>query len=176
MMLDDELDNPLRQARKGKKYQKEGIMMDMNAMVDLAFLLLTFFMLTTTMLKPKAIELVMPVPEKDDEEQTETLEIKESRAITIIPLSDGRLYYYIGFSKAEALETSYGKEGIRQVLLDHQSNTTDPIAIIKPHPESLYENLINLIDEMNITRIDRYAIDKFGKSDEQLLVDGGVSL
>jgi biopolymer transport protein ExbD len=176
MMLDDELDNPLRQARKGKKYQKEGIVMDMNAMVDLAFLLLTFFMLTTTMLKPKAIELVMPVPDNEDEELIETLEIKESRAITIIPLSDERLYYYIGFSKAEAIETNYGKDGIRKILLEHQSNTTDPIAIIKPHPESIYENLIELIDEMNITRIDRYAIDKFGESELQLLLKKGIAL
>ncbi|MBK7425648.1 MAG: biopolymer transporter ExbD [Saprospiraceae bacterium] len=95
-MIEDEMDNPIKRARQNKKSKNAGIVMDMNAMVDLAFLLLTFFMLTTTMLKPKAIELVMPVPDGDDQ-STEVLTIKESRAITLIPMPDNELFYYQGF-------------------------------------------------------------------------------
>lgn len=174
-MIEDEMDNPIKRARQNKKSKNAGIVMDMNAMVDLAFLLLTFFMLTTTMLKPKAIELVMPVPDGDDQ-STEVLTIKESRAITLIPMPDNELFYYQGFSEAVAKSSTYGASGIRAVLLEHRKTTDKPIIIIKAHPNSSFENLIELIDEMNITRIERYAIDQFGPKEEQLLAEAGVNL
>lgn len=172
----DEMDNPIKRGRQNKKAQSGSIIMDMNAMVDLAFLLLTFFMLTTTMLKPKAIELVMPVPDEDDDETTEVLTIKESRAITLIPMPDNELYYYQGFSEAVVEISTYGALGIRSILLDHVETTDEPIIIIKAHPESTFENLIALIDEMNITRIERYAIDQYGPKEEQLLAEAGINL
>lgn len=172
--MEDEMDNPIKRARQNKKSKTGGIVMDMNAMVDLAFLLLTFFMLTTTMLKPKAIELVMPVPD-ENEQSTEVLTIKESRAITLIPMPDNELYYYQGFSEALVQKTEYGASGIRAVLLKHSETTDKPIIIIKAHPNSSFENLVALIDEMNITRIDRYAIDQFGTKEEQLLADAGIN-
>lgn len=173
--MEDEMDNPIKRARQNKKSQKAGIAMDMNAMVDLAFLLLTFFMLTTTMLKPKAMELVMPVPDKEDE-TTEVLTIKESRAITLIPLPDNMLVYYQGFSEAVIEKSVYGASGIRSVLLEHRNTTDKPIIIIKAHPNSTFENLIELIDEMNITKIERYAIDQFGPKEVQLLAAAGINL
>jgi biopolymer transport protein ExbD len=173
--MEDEFRNPIKEARHGRLKDKKGIVMDMNAMVDMAFLLLTFFMLTTTMVKPKVIELVMPVPDKD-EEVKEVQTIKESRALTLLPLPDNKLYWYRGFSEAEPFEAKYGAEGIRKVLLEHKTSITDPIVIIKPHPQSRFENLVDLIDEMNITRIDRYAIDEFNDFEKELLESAGVNL
>lgn len=173
--MEDEVDNPIKRARQNKKSKIGGIVMDMNSMVDLAFLLLTFFMLTTTMLKPKAMEIVMPVPGEDDE-TTEVLTIKESRAITLIPMPDNELLYYQGFSEAVVEKSAYGASGIRAVLLEHRNTTDKPIIIIKAHPNSTFENLIELIDEMNITRIDRYAIDQFGPKEQQLLAKSGINI
>jgi len=175
-MIEEEFANPLKRSRKDKRHKKDEITMDMNSMVDLAFLLLTFFMLTTTMLKPKAIELVMPVPDKDDDDITEVQTIKESRALTLVPLPDNELYYFKGFSEAKLIQSDYGKDHIRAVLLDHRDNTEDPIVIIKSHPEAIFENLIDLIDELNITRIERYAIDKFGPNEQKLIEEAGVNL
>lgn len=172
--MEDEMDNPIKRARQNKKSKSGGIIMDMNAMVDLAFLLLTFFMLTTTMLKPKAMELVMPVPD-EEEQSSEVLTIKESRAITLIPMPDNDLYYYQGFSEAVVQKSEYGASGIRALLNKHRETTDNPIIIIKAHPNSTFENLVELIDEMNITRIDRYAIDQFGSKEEQLLADAGIN-
>jgi len=175
-MIEEEFENPLKRNRKSRKYGKEDIVMDMNSMVDLAFLLLTFFMLTTTMLKPKAIELVMPVPDKEEDEITEVQTIKESRALTLVPLPDNELYYFKGFSKATLIKSDYGKDNIRAVLIDHRDQTEDPIVIIKAHPDAVFENLIDLIDELNISRIERYAIDKFGDNELKLIEEAGINL
>jgi biopolymer transport protein ExbD len=175
-MIDDELNNPLKQSRKSRKSAKDSIVMDMNAMVDLAFLLLTFFMLTTTMIKPKAIELVMPVPDEDDSEIVEVQKIKESRALTVIPVSNNRVFYYTGFSKAELSETRFGADGIREVLQEHIDAVNEPVVILKPHPDCVFENIIDLIDEMNITKIERYAIDEFSEADKNLFDSKGIQL
>lgn len=174
--MENEFYNPIKEGRSTKHKSKANVTTDMNAMVDLAFLLLTFFMLTTTMVKPKVIELVMPVPDDEDTEEAIVQTIKESRALTILALPDNELYYYIGFSEAKAIETEYGATGIRSVLKEHQENQTEPIIIIKAHPESIFENIVDLIDEMNITRMERYAFDKFGDKEFELLSQEGVNL
>ena len=174
--MENEFYNPIKEGRSAKFKQKASITTDMNAMVDLAFLLLTFFMLTTTMVKPKVIELVMPVPDDEDTEETVVQTIRESRALTIMALPDNELYYYTGFSEEEAIDTAYGPDGIRSVLIDHNESQDDPIVIIKAHPESIFENIIDLIDEMNITRMERYAFDEFGDKEFELLSDIGVNL
>lgn len=165
--------NPIREAREGRVKSNKGVQMDMNAMVDMAFLLLTFFMLTTTMVKPKAIELVMPVTDKPDA-PVENQAIKESRALTLIPLPNDVLAFYKGFTDAEAKTTVYGKTGIREVLREFISQQSEPIVLLKPHPDSAFENLVDLLDEVNISGIERYTIDVFGESDEEILEKSGI--
>lgn len=77
-------------------------------------------------------------------------------------------------SKSEVKEIAYGAEGIRKILLEHRQNLDNPVVIVKPHPESVFENLVDLIDEMNITRIERYAIGNFGKEENELLLKSGI--
>jgi biopolymer transport protein ExbD len=170
----DEFKNPIREARQGRVKVAKGVLMDMNAMVDMAFLLLTFFMLTTTMVKPKAIELVMPVTDKD-KDKTETQAIRESRALTLIPLPDDELAYYFGFTDAMGQLGKYGKEGIRSILSEFKEQQSEPIVIIKPHPDSAFENLIDLLDEVNISGIERYTIDSFNGRDAEILDKAGIT-
>lgn len=170
----DEFPNPIQEGRRQQKAEKQTVFTDMNAMVDLAFLLLTFFMLTTTMVKPKVMEIVMPVPSQDEKKE-DVQPIKESRAISLLPLSDGRLYIYKGLSVESVQEISYKKEGLRATLREILPSIDKPIIIIKPHPECNFRNLVDVLDEMNVLKVERYAIDEFSEKDRNILEEAGVT-
>lgn len=148
------------------KKQNSGV--DLTAMVDLAFLLITFFMLTTSMNKPQSMNLAMP--EKDDSEDPETeTNVAESRTMTILLGEDDKIVWYMGKTDTPfegPKDQVYGKDGIR---LDIQSKvksiplaTGDPekgvIVIIKPSEKSNYRNLVDILDEMAINDVKAYAI------------------
>lgn len=111
----------------GKKRPKRGpARIDMTPMVDLGFLLLTFFVLTSTFAKPKVMSLVYPAKDPDKPEQPKDDQLVNN-AITFI-VSDDRLFYYKGEfypegntkgKPATALtETDFGPTGIRKLLAD----------------------------------------------------------
>ena len=170
----DEFPNPIREGRKQQKVSEKKVFTDMNAMVDLAFLLLTFFMLTTTMIKPKVMEVVMPVPSQD-ETKNDVQPVKESRALSLIPLPENRLCMYKGLSAESVEELSYTVDGLRAALQELLPTIDKPIIIIKPHPESNYKNLVDLLDEMNVLDVERYAIDDYSDSDRLILKDAGIN-
>ena len=151
-----------------QRSKKASTHVDMTAMVDLAFLLVTFFMLTTTFSKPQTMEINMP--DKEDN-LTEKPEVKASTVITLLLTKDNKVVYYEGLPK-EGAETvtkisDFSKDGIRKILLqkraqvDSQNGGTDKdkaLAIIKPDDTSNYKNMVDILDEMSITKIKRYAI------------------
>src|SRR4028119_1861504 len=120
-----------------KRAKKMSTKIDMTPMVDLAFLLLTFFMLTTTFNKPNVMQLTMPVKEKNPEEQSQ---IKASDAFTIIMGEANKLYYYEGLLaadvKPELKVSDYSAEGIRKVLLERQTRNPKTVILIKPDDKS----------------------------------------
>jgi biopolymer transport protein ExbD len=142
---------------------------DMTPMVDLAFLLITFFMLTTTMSKPQTMEITMPDKNKNKED---VMKVKESRTVTLVLGQDDRIYYYQGVTdeEPEVVATDYSAGGIRKALLDKKreigkvrnaksGDLEDGIIIlIKPADDSNYKNMVDILDEMNITGIRTYAI------------------
>ena len=103
-----------------KRAKKMSTHIDMTPMVDLAFLLLTFFMLTTTFSKPKAMELAMPVPEDELLEEEKT---KVNNALTLLLTKDDKLYYYYGVFKPEEppqlKSSNYSKDGLRKLLIEN---------------------------------------------------------
>lgn len=169
----EEFGNPIKEGRKIQKIGRQTVFTDMNAMVDLAFLLLTFFMLTTTMVKPKVMEVVMPVPKQEDR-PADVQPIRESKAISIIPMPEGRLYIYQGLSAETVSATAYGKDGIRQKLQTLLLTIHEPVILIKPHPNSNFRNLVDILDEMNILGVKRYALDDFSDKDLNILAEAGV--
>ncbi len=175
-MLDiDEIPNPNRMRRMGKEKGKAGITTDMNSMVDMAFLLLTFFMLSTTMYRPRGMELVMPVPDDAETRTQEVQAVKASQALTFIAMPENKLYYYRGLPTPAGIQSvSYDKTGLRQLLQEFVSETEKPVVLLKPHPDCAFENLVILIDEMNINRIARYAIDKVSEEELALLRAAGI--
>lgn len=170
----DEFPNQNRLRRMGRVKEKQGIITDMNSMVDMAFLLLTFFMLTTTMYRPRAMELVMPVPPDKNEQAPEEQAIKASRALTLIAMPDNKLYYYHGLPKSGIKATDYGKAGLRVLLQKFRAEADKPVALIKPHPDCTFANMIELLDEMNVNNIERYAIDDVNEEELQLMQAAGI--
>ncbi len=125
--------------------------LDMTPMVDLAFLLLTFFMLTTSFSRYQTMEIFMPVDPKDPQKE---LPVKAENALTIILGGDNKLYYYFGFAgdTPTVEETNYAANGIRKVLLsDRVKSNEKMVVLIKAMETSKYGNLVDILDEMKIT-------------------------
>ena len=158
--------------KRGKKRAKKmSTKIDMTPMVDLAFLLLTFFMLTTTFNKPQTMEINMPDKNvKDEEEQTK---IKESEALTVILGKDDKVYYYQGLNNGTTqpnlITTDYSDKGIRTVLLDLGNKIPKLTVLIKPVKTARYKNVVDILDEMNITNTRRYALVEMTDLDSKLM-------
>lgn len=144
-------------------------------MVDLAFLLLTFFILTASFNKPNVMQLTMPVKEKNPEEQSE---LKASDAFTIVMSENDKLYYYEGLLaadvKPELKVSDYSADGIRKVLLERQRRNPKTVVLIKPSDKSNYKNMVDILDEMNITNQSKYAMVDVSKDDEDLIKSSGL--
>ncbi|MEL6194353.1 MAG: biopolymer transporter ExbD [Bacteroidota bacterium] len=181
-----------RGKKGGPKTKKKSTKIDMTAMVDVAFLLLTFFVLTATMSNNGVMELTMPPKAKDDiKEEDLRVDILEDKIMTIVLEDDDKISYYVGITNPEVLTTNYSSDGIRKVLVGHLTygpringqarcetgkgarvvkNCWDPIFVIKPKKSSRYKNLVDLLDELAITEAPKYAIDKFTPEDSLLLI------
>jgi len=169
---------------RGKKMSTR---VDMTPMVDLGFLLITFFMLATTMSKPTSMTLSVPHKEKD-ESRKDTEPLKASKVLTIFMGKFNDVYLLDGIAaddeKApEALQkVGYGSD-LRDAIFKAKQrvNSSFPleedglepfVAVIKPTPVSTYKNLVDVLDEMAITKTKRYAmVDNLTDSEKKLLGD-----
>jgi len=162
-----ELDTSGGGKHKGGKVRskKASTRVDLTAMVDLAFLLITFFMFTTTLNKPKAMNLAMP----NDSDKKAQLPVAESRTMTILLGGHNKLMWYMGEAgKSAPTVDGYGPTQLRKTIIENQKNVAsthaapdnDLIVLIKPSAKSTYENLVNTLDEMSITNVKIYAIVK----------------
>ena len=138
--------------KKGKKLSTR---VDLTPMVDLGFLLITFFIFTTTMSQPTAMRLFLPKDVKDPNEQNK---VKNSAVITLMLGGSDRIFYYEGDSAAQLKPTDYKK--IRDILVDKKRRTDakDFVVVIKPTIDATYKNTVNILDEMTIDDIHRYAM------------------
>lgn len=159
-----------------KRSKKMSTKVDLTPMVDLAFLLITFFMLTTTLNKPNAMQLNMPEDPKTDEEPAK---IDKGRLLSLILDKDNIVWYYEGdiqdlqANPAILKKSSFDNEdGIRQVIYDKQDKLTKEygnkdtmICIIKSTDDAKYGNIVDALDEMDITSIQRYALQDAAKEE-----------
>ncbi len=137
---------------------------DMTPMVDLGFLLITFFIFTTTFSKPNTMKLNMPEKDKDEEKQ-ENADIKVTNTITLILGKDDKVYWYQvpmkEVTSADLNEVDYSTEGVRNAILKKKANALDLdkfTVIIKPTDEATWKNTVDILDEMEITDCEKYAI------------------
>jgi biopolymer transport protein ExbD len=157
----------LEQKQVGKKGKKKGrkkmsTRIDLTPMVDLGFLLVTFFMLTTTFSKPQTMEINLPVKPKGEVTEEEQNKLKASKAFNILIDGENRLFWYRGLLPDEIydepVETNFSADGIRKVLLEHNNEVAEMVVLIKPSNEANYKNVVDILDEMNISNIKRYAL------------------
>lgn len=179
----------------GPKTKKKSTKVDMTAMVDVAFLLLTFFVLTATMSNSAMISLTLPPKADDIPDDDKYKKIDEKKIMTLVLEEDDVVKYYIGVAneETELLETDYAEDGLREAILEHinkgrteygiplcadvdnaginEGRCWDPIFVIKPRDKSRYKNLVDMLDELAITEATKYAIDKFTPADSTFLED-----
>jgi biopolymer transport protein ExbD len=189
--------------KKGKKRaKKSSTHIDMTPMVDLAFLLLTFFILTTTMSKPTTLQLTFPVDPKDDTSKI----TKVNNAITLILTKNDEILYYTDELKPETQFQKADYKSIRKVIQERNMPAIQKIneltkqfnkqvggdkakfkelepqykqmvdsikglkesvfCIIKPDEHAKYRNMIDIVDEMDICGVGKYAVsDKFAEAE-----------
>ena len=138
-----------------KKGKKQSTRVDLTPMVDLGFLLITFFIFTTTMAQPTAMNLNMP---KDTDKVDENTKVKESGSLTLMLGKGNVIYYYFGSDPATMQTTGY--KDVRKIILEKKRKTPaeDLFLIIKPDKDATYKNAVDILDEMNINDISRYAM------------------
>lgn len=158
--------------KKGKKLSTR---VDLTPMVDLGFLLITFFIFTTTMAQPTGLKLFLPKDADKPDEQNKT---KESGVLTILLGKDNNVFYYEGMidnsnasTKFKASNFGTSETGIRTVIMNKKKNTPekDLMVIIKPNSESTYKNVVDILDEMQISIIKRYALVDISEVEDQLV-------
>ncbi len=141
-----------------KKQARKDTKVDMTPMVDLGFLLITFFVFTTTMSTPKAFKLNVPDDTAKEEEKSEA---KASGAFTVLLSKNNYVYYYEGQLAPDGSNfKSSNFKDIRAEILKKKANTPekDLVVIIKPNDNSVYKNVVDMLDEMQIADIKRYAV------------------
>lgn len=138
----------------------------MTPMVDLAFLLLTFFMLTTTFNKPQTMEIVMPEkPKKEDRPPV----VNEKKVVTLVLADHDKIYWYKGITEPVVEQTNFSKDGIRKILGEQNVSIKDMLVLIKPTDESRYQNVVDILDEMAISNISRFALVDVTRADLDLI-------
>ena len=182
---------------KKVRAKKSSTHIDMTPMVDLAFLLLTFFMLTTTFGKPKTMEINMPV--KDPTEKPSEV----TNAMTVLLSGDNKIFWYFGALKPDTklTATDFSNDGFRKLLLDKnkigfdkikqlradaakknvadstlkrmivdvKGEKTSIMVLIKTDDKAKFKNVIDALDELNICMIGKYAIVDLAKQEYDLI-------
>ena len=178
----------------GKSKQKKmTVRVDFTPMVDMNMLLITFFMLCTSLSKPQTMEISMPSNDKTITEEQQT-KVKASQAITLLLGDDNKLYYYEGEPnykedglramllqrnrvavnevnrlKQQKLDLKISEDDYRKQLSEIKSGKDTPTVIIKATDKSSYKNLIDALDEMQICNIGKYVITDIAEADEFLM-------
>jgi len=154
--------------KKGGKVRakKTSTRIDMTPMVDLAFLLLTFFVMTTTLNKPQTMEITMPEKPKPGDEMPE---INEKNVLTLVLGEDDKVYWYMGITNPEVKVSNFSATGIRKVLLAKKAELPKLVVLIKAMDESKYKNMVDIMDEMNISAMQRFALVDITDTDVQMV-------
>lgn len=171
----------------GVRSKKMSTRVDLTPMVDLAFLLITFFMLTTTLSKPHAMQLNMPKkPDKIEDKQ----EIGECQVLNILIDTLDHVWYYEGLQVAGLKQTSFDPSakdgGVRKIVLNMMKKVPnecpltskgakrDAIVLIKMLHGARYKNMVDILDEMDVTGCKIYAIQEPDPIEIEAVENGGV--
>lgn len=138
-----------------KRAKKMSTRIDMTPMVDLAFLLLTFFVLTTTLRQPTAMNITVPVKKKIDDPNNKPTQVPEARTINIILGKNDKVFYYMGMIRDEQepvlIETTYAADGLRKILLEKNADVRAKVRVLeekllrKEIPDSIFRKEVSKV-------------------------------
>ncbi len=137
-----------------KKKKRVNIRIDMTPMVDVAFLLLTFFMLTTSMNKPQTMEINLPPSDTK-------ADVAESNLLTLRITDDFRIFWNVGTEKPVTVDGNEKKEKLMNLgKLLKERNRANPklITLIKVDGKAKYIDMVDVMDELNINDITRFSL------------------
>ncbi|ATL46336.1 biopolymer transporter ExbD [Chitinophaga caeni] len=162
--------HPSLDGNSKNRSKKHSTRVDMTPMVDLGFLLITFFMLTAMLAKPRTMNLVMPA-------DGPPMPISSSKSLTVILADQHKVYYYEGENIEQIQETNFSPaKGIGEVLrwkkklvADKYGDASSLMVIIKPTDQSVYKDYIDIMDEISINDIRKYATVKIDSIEIALL-------
>ncbi len=145
-----------KQEGGSKKKKRAPILIDMTPMVDIAFLLLIFFMVTTVFRAPQTMELNIP-PDKDDK-----VEIAESNVLLIYMLDDDSIFWQIG---RDMTPEELALEDIQDFIKEKEVENAEEhdgesklVTLVLIQRTSPYEQMVNVMDELQLGAIDRFSI------------------
>lgn len=168
--------------------KKRSVTVDMTAMVDVAFLLLVFFVLLHALAIPKGMLVNKPPVEEELGLISCGKGFNEEEMLTLILGGNDSVYYFQGNFYPEQLETAdYSASGIRQVIAAHlhryenlcgevgrrQRDCWDPIFVVKPSRFSRYQNLVDILDELRISGARKYSYTEMTSGDDRFLAQAG---
>ena len=162
-----------RSAEKKKRFNKKTTRVDLTPMVDLGFLLITFFVFTTTL----STQTVMKVNLPYDKLPVNDL-VCESCILTVLLGKNNSIKYYEGAieSNTPVKETGFAPEEIRTILMQKKASveairgSSDQfVLIIKPSAASNFKNFVDITDEVTICQIKKYYVDEIKNEDKRIL-------
>ena len=147
-----------RAGKKHKKKRRLAIRNDLTPMVDIAFLLLTFFMMTSVFSRPQTMEINLP-PEES------TVEVAESNLLTLRVDSLGTIFWNIG---VEPPKKVLFKE-LRPLLMERSKNNLKLITLLKVDREGTFNMMVDIMDELNLANITRFSLAPMLAKDKELI-------
>ena len=157
---------------------------DMTPMVDLGFLLITFFMLATTFSKPKTMEIIKPAKNEDDKDAPP---LKKSRSLSVLLGERDKVYFYVATDEDLAAgnlkvdSADFSTKGVRGVIRNRQDEVAQQygskdtlVVLIKAMPTAKYKNMVDILDEMRITGVRSYALVDLDKLDTTIMESLGT--
>ena len=143
-----------------RRTKKLSTKVDLTPMVDLGFLLITFFIFTTSMAKPMVMKLVMPA-----DELVVTSVYPDSKTLTFVIDGNNKVFYYLGGFKGAVTETDFSATGIRKIIMNRKNflkarfnDSKGLLVLIKLSKDCNYKNTVDALDEMLINEVTRYMI------------------
>lgn len=144
---------------KKKKAKRVPIRIDMTPLVDVAFLLLTFFMLTTVFSKPQTMELNLP---PDDKTQ---VEVAESNLMTLRVMADSTVWHAMGTAAPKQVEFSK----LREFLLEANRANPKLITLVKVDRDGSYALMVDVMDELNLANVTRFSLAQLTDKDKSVV-------
>lgn len=152
--------------RRGKKLSTK---VDLTPMVDLGFLLITFFIFTTSIAKPTAMKIIFP----DDGDSTKS---ESSKTLNVLLADNNVVYYYNGDSIASIRSTNFSANGLREIIRRMKNEVqrkygdeNETVVLIKPTQQASYSNIVDALDEIKINRIQRYVLMDISEDEISML-------